>query len=161
MRTNIEKFLAKFPTDATSWAKATDEIRDLSRTSREYLEDYDGVTVEPVNFKAIRNAAEWNTKGRASILANFEQMRPATQAAFYERFREWFEQPAPEEPEAMTREDLIQNIFDLHTQITSIEGYRTALKSRDDLVSHLAKQSDDMLEVIYTAFESMLESAKQ
>ncbi len=97
MRTKIENFLEKFPKDATSWADATDEIRDLSRESREYLEECDGVEVEPVDFKACKTPAEWNTRGRESILANFERMRPTTQKAFYERFREWFE-PEPRQP---------------------------------------------------------------
>ena len=49
MKTKIEKFLAHFSKDATSWAQATDEVRDLARTSREYLADYDGVIVEPMD----------------------------------------------------------------------------------------------------------------
>ncbi len=90
MKTKIEKFLEQFPTDATSWAQATDEVRDMARTSREYLEDYDGVIVEPVDFKHISTPAEWNTKGRDYILANFDRMQERTRKAFYSRFCEWF-----------------------------------------------------------------------
>ena len=39
MLNKIEKFLEQFPTDATSWSQATDEIRDLSRASREMLNE--------------------------------------------------------------------------------------------------------------------------
>ena len=39
----IEKFLEQFPTDATSWRQATDEVRDLARASREMLDEYDDV----------------------------------------------------------------------------------------------------------------------
>jgi hypothetical protein len=91
MRAKIEQFLERYPKDATSWADATDEIRDLSRESREILEDCDGITVEAVNFKAIKTPAEWNTKGRESILANFDRMSEYTKRDFYASFRGWFE----------------------------------------------------------------------
>ena len=43
MLNKIEKFLEQFPTDATSWEHATDEVRDLARASREMLDEYDDV----------------------------------------------------------------------------------------------------------------------
>lgn len=86
MFSKIEKFLEKFPTDATSWLQATDEVRDLSRTSREFLAEYDDVKVEAVDFTTIKTPAEWNAKGRESILRNYDLMRPRTQLLFYERF---------------------------------------------------------------------------
>jgi hypothetical protein len=98
MRAKIEKFLERYPKDATSWADATDEIRDMSRESREILEDCDGIAVEAVNFKAIRTPAEWNTKGRESILANFDRMSEYTKRDFYASFRDWFEPAEPNEP---------------------------------------------------------------
>lgn len=91
MRTEIEKFLAQFPKNAISWAQATDEIRDLSRMSREFLESFEGMIVEAVDFAHIKTPAEWNTKGRNSILANFDRMQVRTQKTFYKRFPEWFE----------------------------------------------------------------------
>ena len=91
MKEKIEKFLEQFPKDATSWARATDEVRDLARTSREYLENYEGVIVKPVDFMHIKTPAEWNTKGRNYILANFDRMQESTRKAFYEQFRDWFE----------------------------------------------------------------------
>ena len=45
MFNKIEKFLDQFPTDATTWMQATDEVYDLARTSREFLDDYDDVKV--------------------------------------------------------------------------------------------------------------------
>jgi len=91
MKNGIEKFLERFPKDTTNGAKATDEVRDLARTSREYLEDFDDVIVEPINFKAITTPAEWNTKGRDYIMANFDRMSARAKEAYYERFIEWFE----------------------------------------------------------------------
>jgi len=86
----IEKFLEQFPTDATSWRQATDEVRDLARASREMLNEYDDITVEAVDFTAIRTPAEWNTLGREAILRNYDMMRPRTQMLFFERFEDWF-----------------------------------------------------------------------
>ena len=43
MYNKIEKFLEQFPTDATSWVQATDEVRDLARASREMLDEYDDI----------------------------------------------------------------------------------------------------------------------
>ena len=86
----IEKFLEQFPTDATSWRQATDEVRDLARVSREFLDEYDGIKVEAVDFTAIKTPAEWNTLGRESIMRNYDMMRPRTQQLFYEQFENWF-----------------------------------------------------------------------
>ena len=86
----IEKFLEQFPTDATIWREATDEVRELARASREMLDEYDDIKVEAVDFTAIRTPAEWNTLGREAILRNYDMMRPSTQILFYERFEDWF-----------------------------------------------------------------------
>ena len=90
MLNKIERFLDKFPTNATSWREATDEVRDLARASREMLDEYDDITVEAVDFTAIRTPAEWNTLGREAILSNYDMMRPRTQMLFFERFEDWF-----------------------------------------------------------------------
>ena len=90
MFSKIGKFLEQFPTDATSWVQATDEVRDLARASREMLDEYDDFKVEAVDFTATRTPAEWNTKAREAILRNYDLMRPHTQLLFYERFEDWF-----------------------------------------------------------------------
>ena len=90
MLNKIERFLDKFPTNATSWREATDEVRDLARASREMLDEYDDIKVEAVDFTAIRTPAEWNTRAREAILRNYDMMRPRTQMLFFERFEDWF-----------------------------------------------------------------------
>lgn len=90
MLNKIERFLDKFPTNATSWREATDEVRDLARASREMLDEYDDIKVEAVDFTAIRTPAEWNTLGREAIMRNYDMMRPRTQLLFFERFEDWF-----------------------------------------------------------------------
>lgn len=89
-KAKIEKFLENFPKDAESWAVAGDEVRDLARTAREYLEDYDGVIIEPVDFAHIKNPAEWNTKGRDYILACIDRMRDTTLQKYYKFFHDFF-----------------------------------------------------------------------
>ena len=64
--------------------------RDLARVSREFLDEYDGIKVEAVDFTAIKTPAEWNTLGRESIMRNYDMMRPRTQLLFFERFEDWF-----------------------------------------------------------------------
>ena len=90
MFNKIEKFLEQFPTNATSWSQATDEVYDLACTSREFLDDYDDVKVEAVDATTLRTPAEWNTKAREAILRNYDLMRPRTQLLFFERFEDWF-----------------------------------------------------------------------
>ncbi len=77
--------------DATCWSQATDEIREISRMSRILLEEIDGIVVETVDFRAIRTPAEWNKKGRESILANMEKMSNAALKDLYTFFADWFE----------------------------------------------------------------------
>ena len=90
MLNKIERFLDKFPTNATSWREATDEVRDLARASREMLDEYDDIKVEAVDFTAIRTPAEWNTRAREAVMRNYDMMRPRTQMLFFERFEDWF-----------------------------------------------------------------------
>lgn len=90
MYNKVLNFLDKFPTNATSWREATDEIRDLARASREMLDEYDDVQVDSICFREINDPAEWNTEARAAILRNYDLMHPRTQVLFYERFEDWF-----------------------------------------------------------------------
>ena len=86
----IEKFLGQFPTDATSWREATDEVRDLARASREMLDEYDDVQVDSIYFPDIKDPAEWNTRAREAVMRNYDMMTPRTQLLFFERFEDWF-----------------------------------------------------------------------
>ena len=90
MLNKIERFLDKFPTNATSWREATDEVRDLARASREMLDEYDDVQVDSIYFPDIKDPAEWNTKAREAVMRNYDMMSPRTQLLFFERFEDWF-----------------------------------------------------------------------
>ena len=90
MLNKIERFLDKFPTNATSWREATDEVRDLARASREMLDEYDDVQVDSIYFPDIKDPAEWNTRAREAVMRNYDLMSPRTQLLFFERFEDWF-----------------------------------------------------------------------
>ena len=90
MFNKIEKFLEQFPTDATSWTQATDEVYDLACASREFLDEYDDVKVEAVDFATLDTPAKWNSVCREAIWRNYDLMRPHTQLLFFERFEDWF-----------------------------------------------------------------------
>ena len=88
MLNKIEKFLEQFPTDATSWSQATDEVYDLARISREFLDEYDDVKVEAVDFAILDTPAKWNSICREAIWRNYDLMRPHTQLLFHDYFTE-------------------------------------------------------------------------
>ncbi|MFR9635488.1 MAG: hypothetical protein SNH55_02790 [Rikenellaceae bacterium] len=90
MNAILEKYLEQFPTNATSWSHATDEIRDLARTIRELLEEYQGIIVEPIDFRAIKTPSEWNIQGRIFIIDNYAKMNNDAKNTFNIRFAEWF-----------------------------------------------------------------------
>ena len=96
----LEKFLAKFPNDAKSWAQATEEIRDMAREAREiYTEtDFDMTFDEwetnpkapqPLDFRAIKTPSEWNTKGKEYILNTLDKMSNEAKDRFAKRFSGW------------------------------------------------------------------------
>ncbi|MBR1961800.1 MAG: hypothetical protein IKA26_02445 [Alistipes sp.] len=88
MFNRLENFLEQFPTNATSWSQATDEVYDLARTSREFLDEYDDVKVEAVDFATLDTPAKWNSVCREAIWRNYDLMRPHTQLLFHDYFTE-------------------------------------------------------------------------
>ena len=92
-REDLVRFLDNFDNNATSWRDATQEIMDISRTSREYLEEYDHIKVDPVDFRMIsriKKPRDWNVEGKTSILNNFDKMSSNTQKKFLEEIEEMF-----------------------------------------------------------------------
>lgn len=150
MRTKIENFLKGFPKNATSWSQATDELRDIAQISRVYLEDYDGIIVEVIDFSGIWSPAEWNTKGREYILANFDRMSDDTKKRFYTHYQDWFEMPDEEEqemPPPPTREEMIVRIYGMHDQAKKTD-VGSFLISRAQLETHLAMHDYETLHAI-------------
>lgn len=80
----LKRLLDKFPNDATSWKDATDEVRDIARDARELLSELDNIELEPVDFRLIKNPAEWNTKAKEFIFMAIEKMSKNTLKRFLE-----------------------------------------------------------------------------
>lgn len=80
MFNRLENFLEQLPTNATCWSQATDEVYDLAHTSREFLDEYDDVKVEAVDFATLDTPAKWNSVCRAAIWRNYDMMCPRTQS---------------------------------------------------------------------------------
>lgn len=163
MRAKIEHFLERFPNETTKWSEATDEIRDLARTSRKYLEDYDGVIIEPLDFRSYEKPSEWNTNGRDYILANFDRMSDRAKKAFYERFEEWFEDEQEEQtsdPAAVKRDEITTRIYGLHNQIQSTD-LGSFLIPGAKLKKHLEGMDDQTLMAALRFYESLAENDNQ
>jgi hypothetical protein len=82
--TALETFLAGFPDEADSWAKATDELPDM----------YGWISADGQRFPSVgrdncRTPAEWNQKYKAAIRAGFAQLDKKTKDAFAKRFSYW------------------------------------------------------------------------
>lgn len=92
-REDLVRFLDNFDNNATSWRDATQEIMDVSRISSEYLEEYDNIKVDPVDFRMIgrtKKPSDWNIEGKASVLNNFDKMSSNTQKKFLKEIEEMF-----------------------------------------------------------------------
>ena len=161
MRTKIEKFLTHFPKEAVCWSQATDEIRDLARTSREYLEELEEVIVEPLDFRSYKKPSEWNTNGRDYILANFDRMNDQTKKAFYERFEEWFDaEEEPQDPAQAKRDEIKTKIYGLYNKLQSTD-FGTFLIPGAKLKKHLEGMNDQTLMAALRFYESLAENDNQ
>ena len=62
-------------------------IVEFSQT-REFLDEYDDVKVEAVDFATLDAPAKWNSVCRKAIWRNYDLMRPHTQLLFHDYFME-------------------------------------------------------------------------
>lgn len=76
----------QFPIDTVSWARATDEVRDMCREARETL----GLGEEfAVDFQSIRSPSAWNQQGINAIIKYYEAMTEEQQISYLYEFAEW------------------------------------------------------------------------
>ena len=101
MYNRMLKFLARFPDDARSWAEATEEIRDMARTAREYHTELDKDmqfdewktnpnAPQPLDFRKIKTPSEWNTEGKKYIIDPLDKMSKQAVDEFMNDFKHWF-----------------------------------------------------------------------
>lgn len=98
---NAEAFLSQFPDNAASWADATDEIRDMARTAKEYYNEItldvlseDPKGLKPLDFRSLKTPSQWNTQGKKYIRDTYKKMNAQAREQFLERFSHWFSQSA-------------------------------------------------------------------
>ena len=60
-------------------------IDEFSQT-RKFLDEYDDVKVEAVDFATLDTPAKWNSVCREAIWRNYDLMRPHTQLLFHDYF---------------------------------------------------------------------------
>jgi hypothetical protein len=78
----LNKFLKKFPDNATSWRYATDEVRDIARTAKEYYNELEYKNLKACNFRSFTKPSEWNTKGKKYINMVYNKMNAKTKKEF-------------------------------------------------------------------------------
>ncbi len=87
----LKKFLAQFPDDAKSWAKATDEVRDIARTAKEYYNELESKNIQPCDFRSMKTPSEWNTKGKKYIFKVYDKMNAKTKVEFNDYLKRHFD----------------------------------------------------------------------
>ena len=80
----FNKFFKRFPADAQSWDKATDEIQDLTRYIREYYNevvldaDLDGEDhpkgIKSMDWRSFKTPSTWNTRGQIEIVRIYNML---------------------------------------------------------------------------------------
>lgn len=70
---------ALYPTNATCWSQATDEVRDACRHARELLELPED---EAIDFRVLNSPFAWNTVGINGIISFYKRMDDAQKLHF-------------------------------------------------------------------------------
>lgn len=90
-KAGLIKFLAGYPDDATRWGQATDEIRDIARTAKEYYNEFEEKKIQPCNFLLLTTPAKWNAKGKRYILKVYDKMSKKAKTEFNDYLKRYFE----------------------------------------------------------------------
>jgi len=95
----FKKLFAKFPRDAKGWNQATDEMRDLAGSIRQFYNELDldltepevedeGKGIQSLNFRSFKNPSEWNSKSQDFIIMVYNKMKPETKKRFLQHAKE-------------------------------------------------------------------------
>ena len=87
----LEQFLSKFPNNTTSWAEATDEIRDIARTVKEYYNEYNTPSIEACDFRQLNTPSDWNTVGKEYILSVYSKLKGPAKEQFNNYLKDCWE----------------------------------------------------------------------
>lgn len=94
----LDAFLAQFPSNATSWGNAGEEIRDIARIMREtynemqldVIEGDEGWMDSIVDIKKTKKPAGWNTEFKNQIKTFWNMMDKNVQKLAIETIVEFF-----------------------------------------------------------------------
>ncbi len=140
-----EKLEKQFPRNATCWSQATDEVRDMSRVSREIRDVPERFAVD---FIVITTPAEWNSKGIDSIVNNYEKMTTVQRTEFIAFFGEWLK---PFKPQPTERSHLIQMTdrqLALLVKVLNHANVPTDLPVEDAMeIVNIINMSDDLVKL--------------
>lgn len=137
-------YLEMFPDDALSWREATDEVREIAKTAREFIADYDGVKLEPFDFKNAASPAEFNKGGKEFITSVYLKMSEECREKFLEEVRYKFDMKLMDES-VMTFESYgavyaktsekqdYRNFIEHRSSFTFDKGNRNIMRFRSDL----------------------------
>lgn len=77
---------AQFPSEATCWSQATDEVRDMCREARLFA----GVGEDgAVDFRQFSTPAQWNHQGIEGTIRFYQMLSNQKQKEFCNRFEDW------------------------------------------------------------------------
>ena len=86
----MDNYLNEYPDDAKSWADATDELKDIAKTAREFIGEYDDKQIKPLDFKSFKTPSEWNTKAKKYIKDTYESMSDNCKKEFENELKDRF-----------------------------------------------------------------------
>lgn len=88
---SLSDFFNKFPDDAKSWSQATDELREISKTAREYILELDYKEIKPLNFNSFSTPSKWNTESKKYINKVYKMMSDKCKKQFDNYLKEYFD----------------------------------------------------------------------
>ena len=77
---------AEFPSTATCWDQATEEIREMCREARVFAGIGEDVAVD---FRLLNTPAQWNQRGVEGVVRFYQMLSEQKQQEFCTRFDNW------------------------------------------------------------------------
>ena len=84
MDKRIKNYMAEFPNNATSWAQATDEIRDLAHSVRTTYNECREADIKSLNFRSFKKPSDWNTNAKKQINQIWKKLTPGEKISVFE-----------------------------------------------------------------------------
>jgi DNA topoisomerase IB len=106
----LEKFLNKFPDDATSWGQATDELRDLYGSMVQLVKGANKHPIPPVmNPARLTSPSAYNRIFKDLIRKVYDLLTPEQKKYIYEYYEPWWESKLRRE--AISRNERVRSLI--------------------------------------------------